>query len=128
MEEAEIDAAATDDKIDLAAALATFDEPFRPRTLGTLDDYKPMVAKMRGEFVWRTRRPTTSSSCSQAPDDPATRPGRRAGPRRAVRRAARRRACPRSDDGAEILPIEAIGTVNTGDAPPGEVTAPEQAL
>ena len=36
--------------------------------------------------------------------------------------------CPRSDEGAEILLIEPVGTVNTGDAEPGELTAPEQSL
>ena len=36
--------------------------------------------------------------------------------------------CPRSDEGAEILLIEPVGTVNTGDAEPGDLTAPEQTL
>jgi mannose-6-phosphate isomerase-like protein (cupin superfamily) len=34
--------------------------------------------------------------------------------------------CPRSDEGAEILLVEPQGTVNTGDAPISELTAPEQ--
>lgn len=33
--------------------------------------------------------------------------------------------CPRSAEGAEILLIEPQGTVNTGDAEPSELTAPE---
>ena len=36
--------------------------------------------------------------------------------------------CPRSDLGAEILLIEPAGTVNTGDAPPGALTAEERML
>ena len=36
--------------------------------------------------------------------------------------------CPRADDGAEILLIEPQGTVNTGDAEPSGLTAPERRL
>jgi mannose-6-phosphate isomerase-like protein (cupin superfamily) len=36
--------------------------------------------------------------------------------------------CPCSDVGAEILLIEPSGTVNTGDAPTGELTAEEQMI
>ena len=38
-----------DDKVNLADAHAQFDEPFQPRIFGTMNDYKLMVAKTKGE-------------------------------------------------------------------------------
>ena len=40
------------DKVDLAAALATFDEAYAPRQVGTYNDNKLLVVKPRGAFVW----------------------------------------------------------------------------
>jgi mannose-6-phosphate isomerase-like protein (cupin superfamily) len=119
-----------DDKIDLAAALATFDEPFRPRIVGTLNDYKLMVAKLKGEFVWHAHPETDdfflvlSGRLTIQLRDRNVELG--PGELYVVPRGVEH--CPRSDEGAEILLIEPVGTVNTGDAPPGELTAPEQAL
>jgi hypothetical protein len=49
-------------KINLADALATFDEAFRPRVVGTMNDLKLMVVKIRGALSgMRIPRPTTSS-------------------------------------------------------------------
>ncbi len=36
--------------IDLTSVLATFDEPWSPRTLAVVNDYDVRVAKTRGEF------------------------------------------------------------------------------
>lgn len=47
-----------DDKVDLAAALASFDEAFSPRIVGYYNDNKLAVAKARGAFVWH-RHPDT---------------------------------------------------------------------
>src|SRR6266404_1726648 len=47
-----------DDKVNLAEAQAQFDEPFQPRIIGTMNDYKLMVAKTKGEFVWHTHPET----------------------------------------------------------------------
>ena len=54
-----------DDKVNLAEAQAQFDEPFQPRIIGTMNDYKLMVAKTKGEFVWHKHPEIgpTSSSC-----------------------------------------------------------------
>jgi mannose-6-phosphate isomerase-like protein (cupin superfamily) len=119
-----------DDKVNLAAALATFDEPFRPRIVGTLNDYKLMVAKTKGEFVWHSHPETddfflvvTGRLTIQLRDrDVELGPGDLYVVPRGVEH------CPRSDEGAEILLIEPLGTLNTGDAEPGELTAPEQRL
>lgn len=119
-----------DDKVNLAAALATFDEAFRPRTVGMMNDYKLMVAKTKGEFVWHTHPDTDDlffvvnghltiqlrdRNVELGPGDLYVVP-------RGVEH------CPRSDEGAEILLIEPHGTVNTGDAPTSDLTAPEQTL
>jgi mannose-6-phosphate isomerase-like protein (cupin superfamily) len=39
-------------KVNLAEALATIDEPYRPLIVAHLNDYKIQVVKPRGEFVW----------------------------------------------------------------------------
>jgi hypothetical protein len=47
-----------DDKVNLAEKLSQFDEPFRPRIVGYLNDYKLQVAKVKGDFVWHTHPET----------------------------------------------------------------------
>jgi len=117
-----------DDKVNLEAALATFDEPFRPRIVGTMNDYKLMVAKTRGEFVWHTHPETDDFflvvkgrlTIQLRDRDVVLGPGELFVVPRGVEH------CPRSDGGAEVLLIEPSGTVNTGDAPAGPLTAPER--
>src|SRR4030095_16743877 len=46
------------DKVNLAEALATFDEPFSPRIVGRYNGNKLQVAKVRGEFVWHSHPDT----------------------------------------------------------------------
>jgi mannose-6-phosphate isomerase-like protein (cupin superfamily) len=119
-----------DDKVNLAEAQAQFDEPFQPRIIGTMNDYKLMVAKTKGEFVWHTHRETDDfflvlkgSLTIQLRDrDVVLGPGEVFVVPRGVEH------CPRSDEGAEILLIEPQGTVNTGDAEASELTAPEREL
>ena len=59
-----------DDKVNLAAALRTFDEVFSPRIVGFLNDYKLAVVKTKGEFVWHSHpetddfAPTAARRCS----------------------------------------------------------------
>jgi mannose-6-phosphate isomerase-like protein (cupin superfamily) len=119
-----------DDKVNLAEAQAQFDEPFQPRIIGTMNDYKLMVAKTKGEFVWHTHRETDDfflvlkgSLTIQLRDrDVVLGPGEVFVVPRGVEH------CPGSDEGAEILLIEPQGTVNTGDAEASELTAPEREL
>ena len=119
-----------EDKVNLAAALATFEEPFQPRIIGTMNDYKLMVARAKGEFVWHSHPDTDDlflvvggELTIQLRDrDVVLGPGELFVVPRGVEH------CPRSDEGAEILLIEPQGTVNTGDAAPGELTAPEQTI
>src|SRR4051812_33970748 len=117
-----------DDKVNLADALATFDEAYRPRIVGTLNDLKLMVVKVKGEFVWHTHPETddfflvlSGHLTIQLRDrDLELGPGDLYVVPRGVEH------CPKGE--AEILLIEPIGTVNTGDAGVSELTAPEQTL
>jgi mannose-6-phosphate isomerase-like protein (cupin superfamily) len=119
-----------EDKVNLAEALASFDEPFSPRIIGTMNDLKLMVAKTKGEFVWHSHPETDDlfyvvrgELTIQTRDrDVVLGPGDLYVVPRGVEH------CPRSDEGAEILLVETQGTANTGDAPAGELTAPERRL
>jgi mannose-6-phosphate isomerase-like protein (cupin superfamily) len=43
-----------DGKVNLAAKLASFDEPFSPKIVAYLNDYKVYVGKVQGDFVWHS--------------------------------------------------------------------------
>jgi len=114
----------------VAAALGTLDEAFSPRIVGYLNDYKLMVVKVKGEFVWHKHDDTddfflvlNGQLTIQLPDrDVVLGPGELFVVPRGVEH------CPRSDEGAELLLIEPLGTVNTGDAEASELTAPERRM
>ena len=40
------------DKINLAAKLATFSDHYQPRTIAQLNDHDVMVVKLKGPFTW----------------------------------------------------------------------------
>ena len=44
--------------INLAEKLATFDEHWKPRTVGTFNGHDLMVVKVKGEFVWHAHAAT----------------------------------------------------------------------
>ena len=119
-----------DDKVNLPEALASFDDVFSPRIVGTMNNLKLMVAKTKGEFVWHSHPDTDNlfyvvkgELTIQLRDrDVVLGPGDLYVVPRGVEH------CPRSDAGAEILLVETAGTVNTGDAPAGDLTAPERPL
>jgi mannose-6-phosphate isomerase-like protein (cupin superfamily) len=106
------------DKIDLTAALASFDEAYQPRIVGYYNDSKIQVAKTRGEFVWHSHPDTddfflvlSGRLTIQLRDrDVELGPGELFVVPRGVEH------CPRADEGAEILLIEPRGTPNTGDS------------
>jgi mannose-6-phosphate isomerase-like protein (cupin superfamily) len=119
-----------EDKVNLNEALATFDEAFQPRIVGAMNDYKLMVAKTRGEFVWHTHPDTDDfflvlegTLTIQLRDRDVV-----LGPGELFVVPAGVEHCPRADDEAKILLIEPQGTVNTGDADRSELTAPERRI
>ena len=105
--------------VDLAAVLATFHEPWQPRTVATLNDYDLRVVRASGGFT-RHSHPDTdevflvlSGSLTIELDDGevALAPGQLY----VVPRGVPHR--PRSAEGAEVLLVEPSTTVNTGDTP-----------
>ena len=109
---------------DLAAVLATFTEPWQPRTVATLNDYDVRVVRTSGEFT-RHRHPDTdefflvlSGRLTIRLDDGDVELG--PGQLYVVPRGVAHQ--PMSADGAEVLLIEPSSTVNTGDNP-GTLTA-----
>ncbi len=119
-----------EDKVNLADALASFDEPFSPRIVGTMNDYKLMVAKTRGEFVWHSHPETDDFflvvrgrlTIQLRDRDVVLEEGELYVVPAGVEH------CPKAEPEAQILLIEPLGTVNTGDAPAGDLTAPERRL
>lgn len=105
--------------VDLAGALATFDEPWSPRTVAVLNDYDVRVVRTEGEFT-RHSHPDTdefflvlSGSLTIRMDsgDVDLAPGQVFVVPRGVPHQ------PVSREGAAVLLIEPSATVNTGDTP-----------
>ncbi len=113
-----------DDKINLAAKLALLDRPFTPGIVGYLNDYKLVVVKAHGEFVWHTHEETDDFflvldgrlTIQLRDRDVVLGPGELFVVPHGVEH------CPRADEETHVLLIEPKDTVNTGDAG-GELTA-----
>jgi mannose-6-phosphate isomerase-like protein (cupin superfamily) len=118
-----------DDKVNLAEKLALLDRPFVPGIVGFLNDYKLVVVKAHGDFVWHKHDDTddfflvvAGRLTIQLRDrDVELGPGELFVVPRGVEH------CPKADEEAHVLLIEPKGTVNTGDAG-GELTAPERVI
>jgi mannose-6-phosphate isomerase-like protein (cupin superfamily) len=105
--------------VDLAAVLATFSEPWAPRTVTTLNDYDVRVVRTRGEFT-RHSHPETdelflvlAGSLTSRMDSGDV--DLEQGDLYVIPRGVYHQ--PVSIDGAEVLLIEPSATVNTGDTP-----------
>ena len=109
---------ALDEPVDLAQKLSAIDEHFQPRIVGYYNENKIQVGKIKGEFVWHSHPDTddfflvlTGRLTIQLRDrEVELGPGELFVVPRGVEH------CPRSEEGAEILLIEPLGTPNTGDA------------
>lgn len=112
-----------DDKINLAEKFALLDGPFRPGIIGYINDYKLLVVKVEGQFVWHRHDDTDDFflviegeiTIELRDRDVVLGPGELF----VVPRGVEHR--PRADPEALVLLIEPRGTVNTGDAG-GEMT------
>ncbi len=120
-----------DGKVDLAAALASFDEAFSPRVVGRYNENKLAVVHVRGAFVWHAHADTddfflvlSGRLAIELRDREPVELG--PGELFVVPRGVEHR--PVSEAGADVLLIEPLGTVNTGDADPSGLTAPERPL
>ncbi len=116
--------------VNLRDKLTQLDGLWSPRIIADLNDYKIVVVKVKGEFVWHSHPETDdfflvldgwlTIQLRDREDVELS-----AGELFVVEAGVEH--CPRSDEGAEILLIEPRGTVNTGDAG-GELTAEERRI
>jgi mannose-6-phosphate isomerase-like protein (cupin superfamily) len=113
-----------EDKVNLAEKLRQLEEPYVPGIVGYLNDYKVMVVKVLGEFVWHTHDDTDDFflvlrghlTIQLRDRDIELEEGEMFVVPRGVEH------CPKADQEAHVLLIEPRDTVNTGDAG-GELTA-----
>jgi mannose-6-phosphate isomerase-like protein (cupin superfamily) len=107
-----------DDRINLAEKLALLEGTYQPGIVGYLNDYKLLVVKVQGEFVWHKHDETddfflvlASRLTIQLRDrDVVLEPGELFVVPRGVEH------CPKADEETHVLLIEPRDTVNTGDA------------
>jgi mannose-6-phosphate isomerase-like protein (cupin superfamily) len=118
-----------DDKVTLADKLTLLDKPYTPGIVGYLNDYKVMVVKLLGEFVWHKHDDTDDFffvlrgrlTIQLRDRDIQLEQGELFVVPRGVEH------CPKADEEAHVLLIEPRDTVNTGDAggdlttEPGEI-------
>jgi mannose-6-phosphate isomerase-like protein (cupin superfamily) len=115
-----------DDKVNLAEKLGLLDELYSPGIVGYLNDYKLMVVKVLGEFVWHKHDDTDDfflvlkGRLTIQLRDRDVELGE--GELFVVPRGVEH--CPKAEEETHVLLIEPRGTVNTGNAG-GELTAEE---
>jgi mannose-6-phosphate isomerase-like protein (cupin superfamily) len=115
-----------DDKVNLEQKIGLLEEPYVPGIVGYLNDYKLVVVRVKGEFVWHKHDDTDDfflvldGHLTIQLRDRDVELGR--GEMFVVPRGMEH--CPKADEEAHVLLIEPRGTVNTGDAG-GELTAEE---
>jgi len=106
------------DRVNLAEKLASFDEHWEPRIVAMLNDYKVIVVKVEGDFVWHKHDETDDFflvlkghlTIQLRDRDIELDEGELFVVPRGVEH------CPRADREAWVLVIEPEQTVNTGDA------------
>jgi mannose-6-phosphate isomerase-like protein (cupin superfamily) len=118
-----------DDKVNLAEKIGLLEEPYVPGIVGYLNDYKLVVVRVLGEFVWHKHDDTDDFflvldgrlTIQLRDRDIELSEGEMFVVPRGVEQ------CPKADQEAHVLLIEPRGTVNTGDAG-GELTAEEREI
>jgi mannose-6-phosphate isomerase-like protein (cupin superfamily) len=114
------------DKVNLAEKLRLIDQPYRPGIVGRLNDYKVMVVRLQGEFVWHKHDDTDDFFLVLWGHVTVQLRDRNVelyeGDMFVVPRGVEH--CPNAEGEAHVLLIEPSGTVNTGDTR-GQRTAPE---
>jgi mannose-6-phosphate isomerase-like protein (cupin superfamily) len=112
------------DKVNLAEKLERLDKPYVPGIVGYLNDYKVIVVKVLGEFVWHKHDDTDDfflvlrGHLTIQLRDRNIELGE--GEMFVVPRGVEH--CPKADEEAHVLLIEPKETLNTGDAG-GDLTA-----
>jgi mannose-6-phosphate isomerase-like protein (cupin superfamily) len=106
-----------DDKLNLSEKVALLSQPFAPRIVGYLNDYKLEVVKIHGEFVWHKHDETDDFflvlqgrlTIQLRDRDVVVGPGEVFVVPRGIEH------CPRADEETHVLLIEPSGTRNTGE-------------
>ena len=118
------------EKVNLREKLALFSDQWAPRRVATMNDYKVLLVRVQGEFVWHAHPETDDFFVVlegrleiQLRDRTVE-----LGPGELFVVPAGVEHCPRAVEEAHVLLIEPIGTVNTGDAPAGERTAADRPI
>jgi mannose-6-phosphate isomerase-like protein (cupin superfamily) len=117
------------DKVNLAAKFGQLDGPYRPGIIGHINDYKLLVVKISGPFVWHRHEETDDFflvlhghlTIHLRDRDIELDPGELFVVPRGVEH------CPDATVETEVLVIEPDGTQNTGDAG-GSMTVEPRAL
>jgi len=112
------------DKINLAEKVGLLEQPYVPGIVGHLNDYKIIVVKVQGEFVWHKHDDTDDFflvlrgrlTIQLRDGDVELSEGEMFVVPRGVEH------CPKADEEAHVLLIEPKDLVNTGDAG-GDLTA-----
>ena len=118
-----------DDKVNLAQKVGLLDEPYSPGIVGYLNDYKLVVVRVLGEFVWHKHDDTDDFflvlhgrlTIQLRDRDVELKEGELFVVPRGVEH------CPKADKEAHILLIEPLGTPNVGDSPEA-TAAPEERI
>ena len=113
--------------INLAEKLATFSEPWQPRTVGQFNGHDLRVAKLHGEFVWHKHDETddfflvlSGKLVIQLREGNVT-----LEPGEVFVVPAGVEHCPLAEEEVHVLLIEREGTPNTGDP---ETAAPRRLI
>ena len=106
------------DKVNLAEKFAQLPDAYQPAIVGYMNDYKLVVVKTQGEFVWHKHDETDELflvvkgrlTIQFRDRDVVLEPGELFVVPRGVEH------CPKADEETHVLLIEPRETVNTGDA------------
>ena len=104
--------------VNLASKLRRVEGHWQPHIVAMLNDYKVVVVKVKGEFVWHKHDETDDFflvldgrlTIQLRDGDVTLGPGELYVVPRGVEH------CPRADEETQVLLIEPVDTVNTGDA------------
>jgi mannose-6-phosphate isomerase-like protein (cupin superfamily) len=118
-----------DDKINLAEKVGLLEAAYSPGIVGYLNDYKLVVVKVQGEFVWHSHEETDDFFLVLAGQLTIQLRDRHVvlneGELFVVPKGVEH--CPKADVETHVLLIEPRGTRNTGDAG-GDLTAGEREI
>ncbi|MGJ3258875.1 MAG: cupin domain-containing protein [Rhodospirillales bacterium] len=115
-------------KVNFAEKFAEFDDRWRPKIVGSFDDYDIKLVKVEGDFVWHKHDDVDEVFIVMDGQlDIDFRDGRQtlnAGEMIVVPRGVEHK--PHASGECRIMLLERQGVVNTGDAEKSDLTAPKE--